>query len=84
MLFGWLPPLLSPAALPIPPCRLRKDPLDPIDGGTKVRIALRRMLNPDAYKAEQERKKKEEEAAKAAAGDRAGKKAGAWSGLPGR
>jgi hypothetical protein len=31
-------------------CRMRKDPLDPIDGGTKVRIALRRLLNPEAAK----------------------------------
>lgn len=62
--------------------RMRKDPLDPIDGGTKVRIALRRLLDPEAVKREEERKKKEAEAAKAkAAGE---KKAGAWGGLPGR
>lgn len=29
---------------------MRKDPLDPIDGGTKVRIALRRLLDPEAVK----------------------------------
>lgn len=29
---------------------MRKDPLDPIDGGTKVRIALRRLLNPELVK----------------------------------
>lgn len=29
---------------------MRKDPLDPIDGGTKVKIALRRLLNPEAVK----------------------------------
>lgn len=66
---------------------MRKDPLDPIDGGTKVRIALRRLLNPEAVKAEEEAKRKAaEEAKKAAAegGDGAGKKAGAWGGLPGR
>eukprot|EP00887_Chlorella_sp_A99_P003549 scaffold7.g3549.t1 len=62
--------------------RMRKDPLDPIDGGTKVRIALRRLLDPEAAKREEERKKKEEEAAKAAAAKN--KKAGSWGGLPGR
>ncbi len=31
-------------------CSMRKDPLDPIDGGTKVRIALRRLLDPQAVK----------------------------------
>lgn len=29
---------------------MRKDPLDVIDGGTKVRIALRRMLRPAEVK----------------------------------
>lgn len=29
---------------------MRKDPLDIIDGGTKVRLALRRLLNPQAAK----------------------------------
>ena len=29
---------------------MRKDPLDPIDGGTKVRIALRRLLRPNEVK----------------------------------
>lgn len=62
--------------------RLRKDPLDPIDSGVKVALALRRVLNPKAAE-EEERKKKEEEAKNA--GDnstRAGMKAGAWAGLP--
>ncbi|KAI3434724.1 hypothetical protein D9Q98_002785 [Chlorella vulgaris] len=63
--------------------RMRKDPLDPIDGGTKVRIALRRLLNPEAAKAEEAKKKKAaEEAAAAAAAEN--KKKGAWGGLPGR
>ena len=65
---------------------MRKDPLDPIDGGTKVRLALRRLLNPERYKAEQEAKKKAEEEAKAkAAAGRGGGtgKAGSWGGLPG-
>jgi len=63
--------------------RLRKDPLDPIDNGAKVFIALRKILNP-AEAAEEERRKEEAEAAAAAAdkGKRAGMKAGAWSGLP--
>lgn len=67
--------------------RMRKDPLDPIDGGTKVRIALRRLLNPELVKREEEAKKKAEEERKAAAaagGDRGNMKAGAWGGLPGR
>lgn len=66
--------------------RLRKDPLDPIDTGTKVALALRRVLNPKAV-AEEERKRKEAEAAakeEAAKGGRGAKKAGAWGGLPGR
>lgn len=40
------PPAPSPPSL----CSMRKDPLDPIDGGTKVRIALRRLLNPEFAK----------------------------------
>lgn len=60
--------------------RMRKDPLDPIDGGTKVMLALRRMLNPKAV-AEEEKKKKEE-AAEKAKDSRGSMKAGAWSGLP--
>jgi len=57
--------------------RLRKDPLDPIDGGTKVLIGMRRIMNPKAAEEEEKKKKEEEEVAKAA-----NKKAGAWSGLP--
>jgi hypothetical protein len=53
-----------------------------IDGGTKVKIALRRMLRPDEVREEEERKVKE--AAERAAGNGGGKKAGAWGGLPGR
>ncbi|KAL4434009.1 hypothetical protein ABPG75_000450 [Micractinium tetrahymenae] len=67
--------------------RMRKDPLDPIDGGTKVRIALRRLLNPDLVRREEEARRKAAEEAKTAAaegGDRGGMKAGAWGGLPGR
>ncbi|GAB4818168.1 hypothetical protein N2152v2_005214 [Parachlorella kessleri] len=63
--------------------RMRKDPLDPIDGGTKVKLAMRRVFRPAEAKAEAEAKKKAEEEAKAAAGTRAGQKAGAWGGLPG-
>jgi Mg-chelatase subunit ChlI len=63
--------------------RLRKDPLDPIDNGAKVFLALRKIVNPEEA-AEEERRKKAEEAAAAENGDskRAGMKAGAWSGLP--
>lgn len=60
--------------------RMRKDPLDPIDGGAKVFLALRKICNPEAV-AEEEKKKKEEEEQNAK-DPRAGKKAGAWSGLP--
>lgn len=62
--------------------RLRKDPLDPIDSGTKVHVALRRVLNPRAAKEEEEAKKRAAEEARAAA--QANKKAGTWGGLPGR
>lgn len=66
--------------------RLRKDPLDPIDGGTKVLLALRKVLNPKEVEEEERKKKEAEEAAKAAGGDakRSGKAAGSWGGLPGR
>ena len=62
--------------------RLRKDPLDPIDSGTKVQLALRRVLNPKQVE-EEERKKKEAAAAKEAGGPGGNKPAGAWGGLPG-
>ena len=61
-------------------CRLRKDPLDPIDGGTKVALAFQRVMNPKAAEArkqaEEEAKKKEAEAKKPK------QKAGSWGGLP--
>lgn len=31
-------------------CRMRKDPLDPIDGGTKVKLAMRRVFRPSEAK----------------------------------
>lgn len=62
--------------------RLRKDPLDPIDSGTKVLVALRRIMDPKFAEKEEQKKKEAEEAAKVAGANRAGKKAGAWSGLP--
>lgn len=62
--------------------RLRKDPLDPIDSGTKVALAIRRIFNPRAV--EEEEKKKKEEAAAKAEQAQANKPAGAWGGLPGR
>lgn len=60
--------------------RMRKDPLDPIDNGTKVALAFRRVTNPKAAKEEEDASKesgntKEEKSAA---------KAGAWGGLPGR
>ena len=61
--------------------RMRKDPLDPIDNGTKVALAFRRVTNPKAVADEVKRKKEEQAAAKQAG---APAKAGAWSGLPGR
>ena len=63
--------------------RLRKDPLDPIDSGTKVAILFRRLTDPEFVKREEEAKRKKEEAEKAAAAG-APKKAGAWGGLPSR
>lgn len=66
--------------------RLRKDPLDPIDSGTKVFLAMRRVFNPKAAEEEERKKKEAEAAAAAAAADKAkaNKPAGAWGGLPSR
>ncbi|PSC73200.1 magnesium chelatase subunit of protochlorophyllide reductase isoform A [Micractinium conductrix] len=61
--------------------RMRKDPLDPIDGGLKVRIALRRLLRPAEAKAEEAKKKAEAEEAKAKKAAE-NKKAGAHRALP--
>ena len=58
---------------------MRKDPLDPIDNGTKVMLAFRRLTNPKAVAAEEAAKKE----AAAAARDAVTQKAGAWGGLPG-
>lgn len=63
--------------------RLRKDPLDPIDGGTKVALAYRRVTDPDRA-AKEEKARKQAEAAAAKAAERSNKKAGAWAGLPSR
>ncbi|KAL0049600.1 hypothetical protein WJX82_005675 [Trebouxia sp. C0006] len=60
--------------------RLRKDPLDAMDGGTKVKLAFQRITRPrEAAEAD---KAKQEAASKAAGGSKAGKKAGSWGGLP--
>ena len=65
------------------PCRrMRKDPLDPIDNGTKVGVAFRRLTDPKY--ADEEAKKKAAEAEAAAAAAKATKKAGSWGGLPAR
>jgi hypothetical protein len=44
---------------PLLPCRLRKDPLDPIDSGTKVAILFKRLTDPEFAKREEEAKKKQ-------------------------
>eukprot|EP00798_Chlamydomonas_sp_ICE-L_P015199 gene15199-21274_t len=56
--------------------RLRKDPLDPIDTGFKVKLMFMRLTDPEFQKREAAALKKVEEAAKAP------KKGGAWGGLP--
>ncbi|GLI58984.1 hypothetical protein VaNZ11_000805 [Volvox africanus] len=69
--------------------RLRKDPLDPIDNGTKVKVLFKRLTDPEVQRREAEAQKAKEEAAKkakeggaaAGAGRPAGAKAGSWSGL---
>eukprot|EP00878_Enallax_costatus_P019521 GHUV01020595.1.p1 GENE.GHUV01020595.1~~GHUV01020595.1.p1 ORF type:complete len:134 (+),score=13.29 GHUV01020595.1:784-1185(+) len=61
--------------------RLRKDPLDPIDSGTKVQLLFKRLTDPEFVKRE-EMKRKQEEAAKEAA--KKNKKSGSWGGLPSR
>lgn len=58
--------------------RLRKDPLDPIDSGTKVARMFKIVTDPK-FK-EREDKKKAEAAEKKG---KAPTKAGAWGGLPG-
>ena len=62
-------------------CRLRKDPMEQIDGGTKVLLAFQRITSPEKAKAAAAAKKAEEEQKKKNSA-RAGQKAGAWSGLP--
>lgn len=62
--------------------RMRKDPLDNIDGGEKVMSVYRKVFDPAAAKREEEAKAAEEAAAAEAA--KANKKAGSWGGLPGR
>jgi magnesium chelatase subunit I len=64
--------------------RMRKDPLDPIDGGTKVTLIYQRMADPEFRKREEDMLKKKAEAEAKAAKDAvsAPKKAGAWGGLP--
>ncbi|GFR44883.1 hypothetical protein Agub_g6227, partial [Astrephomene gubernaculifera] len=63
--------------------RLRKDPLDPIDNGTKVALLFRRLTDPEVMRREEEAKRRAEEAAakRAKEGGSArptGAKAGAW------
>ena len=59
---------------------MRKDPLDAIDTGSKVKLAVQRITRPrEAAAADQA---KEEAKAKAASSNRTGKKAGSWGGLP--
>lgn len=61
--------------------RMRKDPLDPIDNGTKVALAFRRVTNPKVAKQEEGAKKAE---AKPQEEKSSAKSAGAWGGLPGK
>ena len=63
--------------------RLRKDPLETIDSGTKVALAFRRVTDPDRA-AKEEKARKEAAATAAKAAEKANKKAGSWGGLPGR
>ena len=67
-------------------CRLRKDPLEQIDGGSKVKLAWQRVTNPKAAEAAAEKKKQAEAEEKKAreAKAKSEKKSGSWGGLPGR
>lgn len=56
--------------------RLRKDPLDPIDSGTKVQLLFKRLTDPEFVKREEAAKRKQEEAAKEEA--KKNKKAGGF------
>ena len=60
--------------------RMRKDPLDPIDSGTKVALGVQRIFNP--RKAQEEAAKRKAAAEAAAAAAKANKKKGSWGGLP--
>ena len=63
---------------------MRKDPLDTIDGGTKVKLAFQRMTDPDRA-AKDEKARKQAEAAAAKTKEEPKKAAaGAWGGLPSR
>lgn len=62
--------------------RLRKDVLDVIDTGTKVKLMFKRVSDPEFQRKEEAAKKAAEEKAKADA--QSNKKAGAWAGLPPR
>ncbi|KAG1655040.1 hypothetical protein FOA52_008791 [Chlamydomonas sp. UWO 241] len=72
--------------------RLRKDPLDTMDSGSKVAMLFRRLTDPEFVRKEAEMRKKAEEtqarilAEQAATGKvarTATQKAGSWGGLPG-
>lgn len=65
--------------------RMRKDPMSPIDNGTKVAMAFQRITDPERAKKEAQRQKEKEVAAKKAqAAAMPAKKPGAWGGLPSR
>ena len=78
---------IPPWALPHLHIRLRKDPLDPIDSGTKVKILFMRMTDPEIMKREEAAKAVREEAERKAKAEgkpapaAASKKAGSWGGL---
>jgi hypothetical protein len=54
-----LPISVLSCAAPLHPHRLRKDPLDPIDSGTKVQILFNRLTDPEFAKREEEAKKRQ-------------------------
>ena len=84
----------STRCLPCLSHRLRKDPLDTMDGSFKVMLGFNKVFNGSALKDfsaameegvkdPEEEKRKEEEAKAKEEAAAAPKKAGAWGGLPG-
>ncbi|CAD7696302.1 unnamed protein product [Ostreobium quekettii] len=61
--------------------RLRKDPLDTMEGGHKVELAFRRVMNPKAAKEEEPEKTADKPAPQSKDSKRGNLKPGAWTGL---